>query len=72
MKKLEQGRLDNMIAEAAGKVEIGGRYLHYKGNIYRVLDIVISESSQTLLVVYQAEYGRRLKFARDLDDWLEE
>ena len=50
-------------------IKIGKTYRHFKGNMYKVLDIVYdSETSNDKeykkVVIYQALYGDRLKWAR--------
>ena len=50
-------------------IKIGKTYRHFKGNMYKVLDIVYdSEESNDKeykkVVIYQALYGDRLKWAR--------
>ena len=58
-------------------IEIGKTYKHFKGNLYKVIDIVYdSESNNDLeykkVVIYQALYGENLKWARpyDMFNWL--
>lgn len=66
--------LDELAALLAGarqKVEIGGRYMHYKQLYYVVKDLVICEATNEVAVIYQAEYDPRLTFSRALDIWLE-
>ena len=53
-------------------IEIGKTYKHFKGNLYKVIDIVYdSESNNDFeykkVVIYQALYGDNLKWARDYD-----
>ena len=50
-------------------IKIGKTYRHFKGNKYKVLDIVYdSEASDDkeyrMVVIYQALYGDMLKWAR--------
>ena len=54
------------------EIKIGKCYRHFKGNLYKVLDIVYdSESSNgseyRKIVIYQALYGEHLKWARSYD-----
>ena len=50
-------------------IKIGKTYRHFKGNMYRVLDIVYdseesNDNKYKKVVIYQALYGDRLKLAR--------
>ena len=47
-------------------VKIGGIYQHYKGNMYKVLEI--AKHSETLedMVVYKAMYGEGVVWVRPL------
>ena len=53
-------------------IEIGKKYRHFKGKMYKVLDIVFDSESNNdeeykKIVVYQALYGDNLKWARPYD-----
>jgi hypothetical protein len=41
-----------------------GRYRHYKGNEYRVLELARHSETREVLVVYQALYGERGTWVR--------
>ncbi len=69
--RLSEQELQDIISHAESLVEIGGTYRHYKGKEYVVLDIVIIESTNEAAVVYEAQYGSKLKFVRPLHVWLE-
>lgn len=43
-----------------------GLYQHYKGSLYRVLDVATHSESQEELVIYQALYGEKGMWARPL------
>ena len=50
-------------------IKIGKTYRHFKGNMYKVLDIVYdseesSDKEYKKVVIYLALYGDRLKWAR--------
>ena len=50
-------------------LKIGKTYRHFKGNMYKVLDIVYdseesNDNEYKKVVIYQALYGDRLKWAR--------
>ncbi len=54
------------------EIEIGKTYKHFKGNLYKVLDIVYDSESNNdteyrKVVIYQALYGDKLKWARPYD-----
>ena len=53
-------------------IEIGKTYKHFKGNLYKVLDIVYDSESNNdeelkKVVIYQALYGNYSKWARPYD-----
>lgn len=53
-------------------IEIGKKYRHFKGNLYKVIDIVYDSESNNdeefkKVVIYQALYGDNLKWARPYD-----
>lgn len=53
-------------------IEIGKIYKHFKGNLYKVIDIVFDSESNNdeeykKVVIYQALYGENLKWARPYD-----
>lgn len=58
------------------ELKIGGRYRHFKGGEYIVLDVVNDSDSEgddfRKLVIYQAQYGEHLKWARELNEFLSE
>ncbi len=43
-----------------------GLYQHYKGPLYRVIDVATHSESEELLVIYQALYGEKGIWARPL------
>lgn len=54
------------------EIKIGKIYRHFKGNLYKVLDIVYdsesnNDSEYRKVVIYQALYGEHLKWARSYD-----
>ena len=53
-------------------IQIGKKYKHFKGKMYKVLDIVYDSESNIddeykKVVIYQALYGDKLKWARPYD-----
>ncbi len=68
-----QTELRNMLQTAATKVVVGGMYAHYKQPelTYKVAGLVIWEATDEVAVLYEAQYGERITFARALDVWLE-
>ena len=71
--KLSQHQLKSLLAQAKASVEIGAPYQHYKSPdmVYIVKDIVINEVDNQPYVVYQAQYGERITFARPVSVWVE-
>ena len=52
------------------KIIVGKVYKHFKGNMYKVIDIVnASNDINKKVVIYQAQYGDKLKWARDYDEF---
>ena len=54
------------------EIVIGKKYRHFKGMLYKVIDIVYDSESNNddefrKVVIYQALYGDNLKWARDYD-----
>jgi len=53
------------------QIEIGKTYRHFKGNLYKVVDIVYDSESNNdelkKIVIYQALYGDHIKWARPYD-----
>ena len=54
------------------EIQIGKKYRHFKGKEYKVLDIVYDSESNNddeyrKVVIYQAQYGEQLKWARPYD-----
>lgn len=48
-----------------------GKYEHYKGNKYQVLDVAIHSETLEELVIYKALYGEHLTWVRPLKMFLE-
>lgn len=48
-----------------------GRYLHYKGGEYEVIDVARHSETEELLVVYRPLYGDRALWVRPLDMFVE-
>lgn len=65
--------LKNKVEKAKQQIKVGGRYVHFKDpkKIYVVRDLAILESTEEVVVTYQAEYGDRLTFVRTASSWLE-
>lgn len=50
---------------------IGGKYRHYKGNEYVVIDIAAHSETEEEMVVYKALYGEGKLWVRPLSMWNE-
>ena len=53
-------------------IKIGKTYKHFKGNLYKVIDIVYDSESNNdeqlkKVVIYEALYGDNLRWARPYD-----
>ena len=48
-----------------------GRYRHFKGNEYEVLDIAQHSETEEPMVVYRALYGKHGLWVRPAEMWLE-
>lgn len=55
------------------EIKIGKVYKHFKGNLYKVIDIVYDCESNNndlkTIVIYQQIYGENLKWARKYEDF---
>lgn len=48
-----------------------GRYRHYKGNEYEVIDLATHSETEETLVVYRPLYGQQALWVRPLDMFTE-
>ncbi len=48
-----------------------GRYRHFKGNEYRVIDLALHSETTELYVVYKALYGEGKTWIRPAEMWNE-
>lgn len=63
--------LQRRLKQGRKRVQVGGRYRHYKGGEYRVEDVVLIEATNSVAVVYRPEYAEGLEFTRPLFSWLQ-
>ncbi|CAN5175768.1 hypothetical protein BH09PAT1_BH09PAT1_7380 [soil metagenome] len=65
---------DKEIKKAEELIKLNGIYSHYKNpqNKYKVLSFAVQEATDKICVIYQPQYGKKLLFIRDLDNWLEQ
>lgn len=71
-KKQTEAALKKLLDAAKEQISVGETYQHYRGNLYKVLDIgIFTEDATEVGVVYQAQYGQRLVFIRPLKMWNE-
>lgn len=68
-----QTELEKELNQANQKVLVGRIYSHYKNpqNHYQVIALGVQEATDKICVIYQAQYGGKFIFVRDLDNWLE-
>lgn len=66
--------LESDLEKAEEQIKVGGTYYNFKNpeKLYKVIALGIQESSDTVCVVYQAEYNKKLIFVRDLESWLKQ
>ena len=50
-------------------IKIGSYYKHFKGNIYKVLDIVYDCEDLEKVVIYEAQYDDKKRWARKYKDF---
>jgi len=67
-----QAELRDSLEEAAAQVPVGDTYAHYKSpdQTYTVTGHVVMEATDTVGIIYQANYGEHISFVRVLDSWL--
>ena len=61
--------LTRKLDDARIRVQVGATYRHVKGNLYKVLDIVLRESTLEPEVLYCAQDQLDLKWTRPLDEF---
>lgn len=54
------------------EIKVGGRYRHFKGNEYRVIDLATDSETMQTMVVYQPLYGNHGLWVRPLSMFMEE
>lgn len=68
--RLSEEQLQKRLDDAASIVRTGGKYQHYKGGMYRVIALALTEATNEPAVIYKALYGEGIQFIRPLNDWL--
>jgi len=68
--------LANRIDQTLDLVEVGSIYYHYKDinqkKPYMIVSVALKEETEEPMIIYQAQYGKGLIWARPLTSWLEE
>ena len=61
------------LEDAAKLVKVGSLYYHYKKPQlnYKVIKLAITESDDSVCVIYESQYEDNLVFVRPLGSWLE-
>mgnify|MGYP000403131451 CR=1 FL=1 len=78
MSKKTADEIKQQFTNAEKLVEVGKRYQHYKDTdataLYKVTNLVLNESDQTILVIYEALYDpfEGIEFARPLKSFTEQ
>lgn len=72
MGSLSDKELAALLEVARQQIVVGALYRHYKGKLYKVLNVALEESSLKVVVVYQAQYGANIIFTRSVSEWNEE
>jgi hypothetical protein len=72
MHKSQKKLADERIA-ATQNVKVGRFYYHYKNSndLYKVLNLAVTEWDDEVCVIYEAQYGEKIIFVRPLNSWLE-
>jgi len=68
--KLTEAELQDRLDYATSMIQIGKRYRHYKGNLYKVMALAITEATNEPAVIYKALYGKEIQFIRPVSDWV--
>jgi len=72
MAHIPESELFKKLNDAKKLVKIGSKYFHYKNpdQFYIVLNLAIDENTESVSVVYQALYGKKIIFTRPISNWL--
>ncbi len=62
-------QLLNKLALAHKSIPINATFSHYKGGNYKVTDLVINETTQSVMVVYIPMHGVFIKYTRPIEEW---
>lgn len=73
MEHKSQAELGDSLRAAKAKIAVGDRYVHYKHPelAYKIIGFAIWEATDEVAVLYEAQYGEHVAFARPLEVWLE-
>jgi len=69
---IPESELSKKLNDAKKLVKVGGTYFHYKNpaQFYKILNLAIDENTESVSVIYQALYGKKIIFIRTLDSFL--
>lgn len=59
------------IRKAKKRVDIGKEYIHYKGGIYKIINVAVNENTQDIDVLYSPTSGKykNIMFTRPITQW---
>lgn len=71
MAHTSEAKLQAKLEQAKDFIDFSKHYFHYKSPAqhYRIVEVALLEEKEQPAVVYQALYGEKLTWIRDIDDF---